>query len=77
MNLPSSPPVESIRLPGRANDLNPLRLLEYSGLLVLLALMTEALPTSLGLTEIVDASNLCIATVYSALSIAMAFNDPG
>lgn len=48
-----------------------LRLLEYSGLGLILAILAGTASAPLSLTDILDASGLCNATAYSAISLAV------
>ncbi len=58
---------------GRAEHVSfdRLRWLEYSGLLVILAILAEAGDTGATVTALLEASDLCTDTMYSALTIAL------
>ncbi len=48
-----------------------LRWLEYSGLLVVLAILAQAGNDGASVTTLLDVSNLCTDTLYSALSLSV------
>ena len=48
-----------------------LRWMEYSGLLVVLAILAEAGDDGASVTTLLDVSNLCTDTLYSALALAV------
>lgn len=54
------------------SDYGALRWLEFSGLLVVLAMLADVQPASMTLSDMLDVSALCNATLYSALSICLA-----
>lgn len=56
--------------PSGPQDYNAVRWLEYSGVLVVLGILTDAAEDGLLVTEIASATRLCNETVYSALSVA-------
>lgn|SRR6266487_2721557 len=49
----------------------PIRWLEYSGLLVIIGLLADAQTESLSITDLIDLSGICNDTLYSALSVAL------
>ncbi len=56
---------------GRRQSFELLRWLEYSGLLVVLAILADAGDSGASVTNLLELSNLCTDTLYSALAIAM------